>query len=342
MGNASEEAQGKEIRKAMSRRKLLSLAVAGTAGLVATQLTGRVHALPGQNLIIGQHNCGDDAGGVGHTTWLDANGPLEHPSVLMVDNTSTDPDREAVAIHGQCKWAQRGIGVVGQGLGIGVWGQGLGEGVGVRGESLGGIGVEGFSNNGFGVLAASPEGIALQVDGKSQCGADVIATAPDDPFPAAFHVSNHGIYDGVYHPPVAIGGYCPQGVAIHGCGGEKGVYGTSEIGGVGVQGDSKDGIGILATSDNGLALQVTGRSSFSTVGSGTIPRGRKSFAVEVEPGFISVESHISVTLTSNPNILGKDAAVSYVKRDPTNNRFIINLDKRVGKGTTFTYFIVEP
>jgi len=105
-----------------------------------------------------------------------------------------------------------------------------------------------------------------------------------------------------------------------------------------------NGRGVQATAEsaNGTALRVEGKSSFSTVSSGTIPRLRKSFAVNVASGLITGKSHISVTLTSDPTVLGGDAAISWVQRDPTNNRFTINLTKAVGKDTTFTYFIVEP
>lgn len=93
---------------------------------------------------------------------------------------------------------------------------------------------------------------------------------------------------------------------------------------IGVYGYSKGSIGVKARSKSGTALRVDGRSSFSTVGSGTIPRGHKSFAVDVEPGVVTENSHVSVTLTSDPNVIGRDAAVSFIERDPANDGFVIN------------------
>lgn len=127
----------------------------------------------------------------------------------------------------------------------------------------------------------------------------------------------------------------PNGVGVVGGGGEKGT---------GVRGSSgsSGGIGVHALSEKGTALRVEGKSSFSTVGNGTIPRLKRSYTVSVAAGLVTANSHISVTLTSDPTVLAGDAAISWIQRDPANNRFTINLNKAVGKDTTFTYFIVEP
>ncbi len=167
------------------------------------------------------------------------------------------------------------------------------------------------------------------------------------PLPSALTVKNTGIQQSsppVHHPPIGILGICDNGMGVSGLSDSHlGVHGRSTHG-IGTAGKTEDEIGVqaIAESEDGTALKVEGKSSFSTVGSGTIPRLRKSFTVSVASGLMTDKSHVSVTLTSDPTVLGGDAAVSWIQRDPANSRFTINLTKAVGRDTTFTYFIVEP
>ncbi|MEM3404413.1 MAG: hypothetical protein QXJ17_07760 [Nitrososphaeria archaeon] len=617
------DVQGEESKKTIDKRKLLFLAATAAAGLSLKPLTEKAYAAPGDALLIGQDNSGDDSLGVGHTTGLDAtvnSGNDAIYSVLHVQNYGIQGGNcppcsisgycgEGIGVAGYSEkgWAVHGNGVgkpvngepvncvgvdgysdygiavrgrsqngtalkvegksdfngkIGDPLVVGevnqadpgsetvliastteipgsTWKVGLrvinngetgeaiageapfqgvhgkspkiairGEcddeesiegGTGVHGTSYKGEGVKGESSTGIGVHATSLNGIALKVDGKSQCGVDVVATGPGE-FPAAFHVFNSGAYDpkSGLHPPVALAGHCPNGFAVHGSGmngvvgvtdsggtgvsglslekeggigveghslkgtgvvglsdGESGigvharsmqgtalkvdgksemtstldnypalgVYNDSQSNGMGISANSKSsvaiigrsegkrapgltgepgvpaiegftqfsfgvaglgidisstppsndfiswytdssrgsggllgyakdgkgvvgfsdtGIGVLAISKNSPALRVEGKSSFKTVGSGTIPRLRKSVTVNVAPGLVTEKSHISVTLTSDPTVLGGEAVVSWIQRDPGNNRFTINLTKAVGRDTSFTYFIVEP
>ncbi|MGQ9782191.1 MAG: hypothetical protein ACUVQ8_08130, partial [Nitrososphaeria archaeon] len=233
-----------------------------------------------------------------------------------------------------------------------------------------------------GVQATSVHGTALMVDGKGRCYATVNDWQPGAPYslPSAFSVLNDAEKK-IEKPHVAIVGYAPKDIgiagfsddnfAVHGNStnnagvygfsfNDKGVWGWSKNGdgvagmgrckgvagisaeGIGVYGESETGFGVLAISNHSPALRVEGKSSFSTVGSGIIPRLKKSFTVNVASGLLKDKSHVSVTLTSDPTVLGGDAAISWIQRDPANNRFTINLTKTVGRDTTFTYFIVEP
>jgi len=352
LGNASEE--GEETRRAMSRRKLLGLAATAAAGLAATQLTGRAHAETGQSLILGKKDNTATPGDItGLITPVDGGWPHHLFGGLVVLNDGSIVEGNwPNAIVGNCP---KGIGVRGESYsGHGVLARSI-EGTAMKAHSDYGTGVVGTTTNGgIGVHAVSETGTALKVDGKSQCRADVVATDLGE-FPSAFDVSNNAPYDpeSGLHPPVAIAGHCPNGRGVNGHSDRAGtgVSGYSESGtgvagnspsGTGVVGFSDTGIGVLAISKGSPALRVEGKSSFSTVGSGTIPKFKKSHIVDLPPGLVTDKSHISVTLTSNPNVLGGDAAVSFIERDPANNRFTITLTKAVGRDTTFTYFIVEP
>jgi len=224
------------------------------------------------------------------------------------------------------------------------------NGISIHGNSSNGIGVNGCSDHSTGVLAESSNGIALEVKGKSNFNGRGYLSAKVNDIPngtgmsAALLVENlAGAIEGNV-PPQAIAGMALQGRGVEGqsVSGE-GVIGIAQETGTGVRGEAwTNGIGVYAASKSGTALKVEGKSSFSTVGSGKIPRLRKSFTVSVASGLMTEKSHISVTLTSDPMVLGGDAAISWIQRDPANSRFTINLTKAVGKDTTFTYFIVEP
>jgi len=277
--------------------------------------------------------------------------------LVVLNDGSADVDGNwPNAIVGHC---ENGIGVLGDSTyGHGVLARSM-HSVAMKAHSDYGTGVVGTSTNGgIGVHAVSETGTALQVDGKSNFNGEGFLSAKVDGG-MAFFVQNTGTtvpVPGEPKPlwPIAMFGGCDNGCGLFGRGGTgvqgestatdgigAGVYGTSTKG-HGVQGVSEEGIGVLAQSPRGTALQVEGKSSFSTVGSGTIPAFKKSYTVGLPAGLVTDKSHISVTLTSDPNLIGEDAAVSFVERDPANNRFTINLTKAVGRNTTFTYFIVEP
>jgi hypothetical protein len=96
-------------------------------------------------------------------------------------------------------------------------------------------------------------------------------------------------------------------------------------------------IGVIALHGAaGTGLQVIGKASFSTVGSGTFAPGANSAAVT--NANVSDRSHVTVTLTEDP---GNAAAVSWVERQPGTG-FIVHATKRVPNATPFSFFIVEP
>lgn len=122
------------------------------------------------------------------------------------------------------------------------------------------------------------------------------------------------------------------GVGVHGSAGTgTGVLGMCVAAGIGVE----------ARSDipEGAALRVRGKAWFSTGGSGVVPMGQSSvFVSDVD---VTEESHISVTLVSNPGA----RSVSWVERDPNAGGFTVHMspaspNKR--PETFFTYLLTEP
>lgn len=101
------------------------------------------------------------------------------------------------------------------------------------------------------------------------------------------------------------------------------------------------GIGVEARSDTpeGVALNVRGKARFSTGGSGVVPTGQNSvFVADVD---VTEESHISVTLASNPG----SRVVSWVERDPDAGGFTVHMSSASPNKrpeTLFTYLVTEP
>ena len=278
MENVLEEVQGKETRKTIDKRKLLFLAVAAAAGLSLKPFMEKAHAATGDELIIGQNNeAGNTDDPDGDITRLIATinskaGPLEEfvfrPTfeVRNVGN-QTEGHHPISAIEGICPngWgvsghSDTGWGVVGHsesGYGVfgrvdggtGVVGQSYSTGVGVSGSSVDGTGVTGGSKTGIGVHGSSETHTGVHggsvygdgIDAHSVYGAGVIG-----------HTGEEGKEVG--GPGVLGWTFNPNGVGVHGGGGETGT---------GVRGQSTAGIGVHAASPNGTALKVEGKSNFN-------------------------------------------------------------------------------
>jgi hypothetical protein len=116
-----------------------------------------------------------------------------------------------------------------------------------------------------------------------------------------------------------------------------GVAGESGSG-TGVHGKSSTGVGVKASSDDGHALSVEGAAAFATAGSAVIPAGQNR--VSVANPAVTADSHISVTLTSDPG----PRQLEWVSRRPGVG-FKVQLtssDRPERPETTLTYMIVEP
>lgn len=195
-------------------------------------------------------------------------------------------------------------------------------------------------------LAATNDSLIIgQINEADEGYSTVLETSiTGTPDPEKYGIGLYVINQGGYDPrTIAIRGEAPNGAGVYGRGGMDGVVGNGDICGVvgksegiGVFGISPAGVGVRAESPEGMALQVLGRSSFSTMGIGEVVRGQDSAWVD-DPS-VTKESHIMVTLTSDPK---SEAAVSWVNRKKGLG-FTVHLTHAVVKRTDFTYFIVEP
>jgi hypothetical protein len=158
---------------------------------------------------------------------------------------------------------------------------------------------------------------------------------------ATTHGRAHGVEGVAYGPGIGVRGIsqAPEG-GDYGNGPSVGVHGQSGTG-VGVLGiATQAGIGVEARSDtpDGIALQVRGKTTFTTGGSAAVPAGGES--VFVAHPDVTEESHISVTLVSDPGI----RQVLWVERDPGNGFtvYFTPAPPRKRPETHLTYLITEP
>ncbi len=215
-------------------------------------------------------------------------------------------------------------------------------GFGVHGDSESGTGVSGHAWGGNpGIVAASHEGDGLVAQSGSPEKAGVVGLS---------QIDSHKGGPGYVGPPL-LGGR-----GVHGRSGPGiGVLGDSLSGpvavvgpddspifdpgtGTGVLGRSGTGIGVQAeaTEPAGFALDVVGRARFSTCGAGTVPQGQNTVLV-ANPA-VTADSHITVTLTSNPGL----RQPRWVERMP-GSAFRVHLTPGWPRPATgFTYLIVEP
>ena len=346
---APDEAPERETGK--SRRDLFRVLGAAAAGAVAggvlsakeAQAHGTFHAdstnttpaIHGNNTVNGAGVKGDSVSGAGVQGSTDT-------GIGVFASTSGD-----------------GTGVFGQVLSTepAVRGQNFGSGIGVLGQSTDGHGVSGETNQAgrAGVIGAnastsfSAVGVEGSVDGS---GRGVLGTSATG---RGVHGHSDGDGAGVMGDITSTTGSGVLGVnngsgpGVKGTsGGGQGVRGEGAVGvsgsttsGAGVMGEADDGIAVYAlASAPGIALWVQGQANFSTAGSGVIPASQDSAFVS-NPA-VTVQSHITVTLTGNPGAFISGVPVlHWVERQPGSG-FVVHMTRRVGPATPFTYLIVEP
>lgn len=204
---------------------------------------------------------------------------------------------------------------------------------GIEGGSQVGIGVAGFSQSNIGVQGLSPSGTGVR--GASGSGPGVSGQSQSGPGMQGNSQSGTGVQGGSQSGN-GVHGNSPSGAGLSGISDSgNGVIGNSQSG-PGVHGDSISGIGGHFTTDTGVALRVEGKALFSTAGAGTIPQGQNS--VPVNNPAVTPNSHISVTLVSNPG----QRELKWVERDPGVG-FTVRLTSATPRpATNFTYLIVEP
>lgn len=230
-----------------------------------------------------------------------------------------------------------------------VLGENSDGGAGVRGTSISGPGVSGEAQgiSGAGVFGRNPNGNGVSgssdtlngVFGRSESGTGVQGRSVTSSAVSGVSVANSSQLGGAadLSNPANLG--TSPGVSGR-SGGGPGVFGRSETG-AGVSGAAPgnapgvravSGAGVPTVADNGLALQVIGRSSFSSAGLGTIPDKAQTHTVS-HPAVLT-GSIVLVTLLSDSG-----ASVEYVARQA--GSFTIFLSKKVKQDTEFGYMVVN-
>lgn len=195
----------------------------------------------------------------------------------------------------------------------------------------------------------NPSGTALGVHGPSVM--EPGPTPTEGPTLALFagHVSSpvagHALRAETFGGPVAVRGIASSGFPdpIFGGGPGEGVQGSSGTGtgvvgiatGTGIGVEARAGVG--GDSLDAIALNVRGKSRFSTAGAAVIPGGEEMLFV-ANPA-VTGESHISLTLAGDP----RQSQVSWIEQDPSAG-FTVHLSRPLRKrqDVPLTYFIAEP
>ena len=112
---------------------------------------------------------------------------------------------------------------------------------------------------------------------------------------------------------------------------------------IGVWGSSDSQVGVLAESPRGVALRARGAIQSDGVGNNVIRRRSSSQFVQYRE--TTDKSHVSVTLTSDPNGNGKgddgNTPSFWIERQPGKG-FVIHLSEKAKSDLSFSFFIVGP
>jgi hypothetical protein len=348
------------IESSRTRRSFIGAGVGGLVGAVAVAFGRPTAARAGHDATNVMHL------GESNSVPADAATALEADvdgHALTIRNTNTGEEAGTIRAVGSASAKpvilaesdnENTFAVLGVSCSPGFTDFGGGNGTGVAGQSGGGTGVEGTSATGPGVSGQSQEGDG--VAGHSQSGRGGSFSTEGGSFAVyiggsavdfALGVDNALVDEGAGGIIAVARGGKPaiEGDALpseFGAGiGVLGVSSDAEFAsgpGIGVQGLSGAGVGVQAMSSEGVALDVVGKARYSTAGSGAVPAGQQSVAVS-NPA-VTAESHITVSLTSNPG----NRQVRWVERDPGTG-FTVHLVPTPPNQrplTTLTYLIVEP
>jgi hypothetical protein len=285
---------GFAMRRSVVLRISTAVAVVAAAGTMLVVSGTAATATQGQPILAGVG--GQHESG---TTQL-----VQDGNVSGLDVTSNTGGR---AIGG---FSSSGNGVYGNGS-VGVYGEGVLHGVvgyssdniGVFGQA-GDIAVWGMGGN-YGLLG---NGDVAGVRGDSTTGEGVSGQTHSD--------GHNGV----------------SGSASNSSG--SGVYGQNDGTGYGVAGRAAGGTGVLADSANGTALQVTGRSKFSTAGTAVIASGQKKVTVTL----------VGVTATDFVLATVQGSGAFFVKNASAGSgQFTININKAPAAPATVrvAYFVIS-
>jgi hypothetical protein len=141
------------------------------------------------------------------------------------------------------------------------------------------------------------------------------------------------IGEGVIGQTHSIGGHNGVSGLASNAGG-SGVYGQNDGTGFGVAGRAAGGTGVLADSANGTALQVTGRTKFSTAGIAVIASGQKKVTVSLAG--VTTSDFVLATVQGSGAFFVKNASAG-------TGQFTININKAPTSPATVkvAYFVIS-
>lgn len=311
-----------------SRRAVLGASAAAAAGAVAASLGAALPVAAANGATV---TVGGSFDGTSPTTITNANGDAivgvnEHTAAAGVYGHATSGTGTTYGVFGRSDSAG--------GYGVGGYAPTSAPGAaGVRGTSVGGAGVSGTSTTGVGVVGSSSGGAGVQ--GYSAISYGVAGTSDDAS--GVYGQSSGPAQAGVFGMATGVG-IGVEGVATDSIfrpsPTRTGVFGYSDtdVTAVGVRGQSPNGTGVLAITDSGTALEVTGRTRFSRSGKATVPKNQNYVDITVSGGF-GTHSVVHATIQTYRS----GVAVAAVRKDyPSAGKARIYLTK-VASTTGNTY-----
>ncbi len=259
-----------EIPVPRTRRALLAAGLAAGAATVASAITRplAVEAANNDAVLVGNSYTASAATTIGNTTTA---------APTLVANNVT-----GVALVGSSD-SERGV-----------------EGVsnsasGVQGTSTTGYGVEGVSTATTG-WHAGVFGSSAADDGNGVWGENDAVTGYTGGVSGQI-ASPNGAATWGYAPGNGTGAMGVSGADPGTAPSNVGVYGlaTQASGAIGVQGNAPAGVGVLATTTTGIALQVAGKAKFSRAGRASVLKN-KTFVDITVAGGLAANSVVSATL----------------------------------------------
>jgi hypothetical protein len=134
---------------------------------------------------------------------------------------------------------------------------------------------------------------------------------------------------GVYgqNDSTGYGVFGSGGIGLGGVGTTIGAYGENDSTGYGVEGTSANGTGVLADSANGTALDVRGRSTFTTAGDAVIASGQKKVTVTLTG--VTATDFVLATVQGSGSFYVKNASAAagkftiYINKAPISPATVI-------------------
>jgi hypothetical protein len=282
-----------------TRRSLLAGAAAASVAAIASAAGAQpVRAANGETVTVG----GTYDATAATTIQAGASGA---PAIVGTSNANVGVAGSSGSQAGVYGSSSSGAGVIGQSV----------SSDGVSGSSTSANGVSGYSSYDVGVYGHTDSGGGYGVFGDS--------------------INNSAGVCGVSYSGAGVIGYVGTRAVQPGVSAETGVWGIAEASAqsVAVRGSSDSGTGVLAESNSGAALKVSGKAQFSRSGRKTISAGKSSLKVPMAG--VTTASYVVATLQT------KRTGVYVIAAVPAAGSLTIYLNKAVPATTAIGYLVIN-